>query len=68
MEAAVLLPQPVDTSLYSEYTDLLSKWIEKWLLDKPHQQRAFDALAEWDAPDATDRIVGFIEEAAAKKR
>ncbi|MGV3616717.1 MAG: UDP-N-acetylglucosamine--N-acetylmuramyl-(pentapeptide) pyrophosphoryl-undecaprenol N-acetylglucosamine transferase [Fimbriimonas sp.] len=42
----------------------LAAQIRAWLDDAPARQRAAEAMAEWDVPDATARLVGLIEEAA----
>ncbi len=39
--------------------------ILSWLMDKDRRMQAESALAEWDVPDAVDRIIAIIERAAS---
>ncbi len=42
----------------------LEKPVREWLDDAPRRESASAALANWDAPDAAERIYGLIREAA----
>jgi UDP-N-acetylglucosamine--N-acetylmuramyl-(pentapeptide) pyrophosphoryl-undecaprenol N-acetylglucosamine transferase len=66
MEAATLLPQPMDRALYAEYAAQMANHIEGWMADGPRRERAKKALLAWDIPDATQRIARLVQEAAAK--
>ena len=64
MGAATLLPQPMDPGLFDDYDSLLAQHIGGWLNDEPRRNQARETLREWDIPDATDRIVKLIQQAA----
>jgi UDP-N-acetylglucosamine--N-acetylmuramyl-(pentapeptide) pyrophosphoryl-undecaprenol N-acetylglucosamine transferase len=66
MEAATLLPQPMDRDMYSDYAVQMANHIEGWMADGPKRERARKALLDWDIPDATERIARLVQEAAAK--
>lgn len=57
-------------ALMLEEKDLIPSALESrilaWLHDEPLQQHAARALAEWDVPDAVQRIVTLVREAAQK--
>jgi len=58
MGAAEILPQ-------SELTPAsLEARIHAWLTDREGMSKAAEALAEWDVPDAVERILGIIQTAA----
>jgi UDP-N-acetylglucosamine:LPS N-acetylglucosamine transferase len=41
----------------------LADQIRAWIDDTPGRSRAAEAMAEWDLPDATARLVELIENA-----
>lgn len=57
MGAAILCEQ--------ERGDLVGA-VRAWATDEPRREAAKTALAEWDVPDATERLATIIEEAARK--
>ncbi len=44
----------------------LERELKDWLDDEPRMERAAKALAGWDAPDATEKIWGLMEEAISR--
>lgn len=44
----------------------LERELKDWLDDEPRMERAAKAMAEWDAPDATERIWELVEGATSK--
>lgn len=48
--------------------EAMTSGVRHWISDADARSKAQVALAEWDIPDATDRIVGHIKGAADKKR
>jgi len=70
MEAATLLWQPNDrrTIAPPATPEAVADAIAEWLADDSRRRRARHNLAEWDIPDATDRIVDLIRMAADNTR
>jgi UDP-N-acetylglucosamine--N-acetylmuramyl-(pentapeptide) pyrophosphoryl-undecaprenol N-acetylglucosamine transferase len=65
MKAASLLRQfAVDREQAVADADTLAFNIRSWLDDQNRRDEARQALADWDIPDATERIVKLIEQAA----
>jgi len=60
--------QEMGAALIIENADLTPATLESrillWIEDAPMRARAQEALAEWDIPDATDRIMSLIVAAA----
>lgn len=61
--------QSIGAATVLEQSDLqpsaLEGRIQVWLTDEEKRARAAEALAEWDIPDAVQRILKLVEEAAA---
>lgn len=62
MGAASILAQT--PSADSAYADALAEEIRKWHSSAEKRTHAAKVLRQWDCPDATERIVGFLEQAA----